>query len=172
MTVAERPLARMQARTSITNRSHPGITHPARSRLTTSWPPQPGPSAVSAAAYCNQPSFVSGGEAEGPWYVGDGQLCSSSRGKSCFFCSSPQHAEEDHRLVPPSSIITFAASTISKGHEPARLPSCRPAVELQRESYTTRVLEIDANHPTSPALCGLSHELTSSKPSNPVLSRR
>ena len=170
--MAARPLALMQARTSSTNRPHPGITHPARSKLKTTWPLQPGPLATSVGEYCNQPSFVSGGEAEGPWYVGDGQLCSSSRGKSCFFCSSPQHPKEDHRLVPPSSIIAFAASTVSKGHAPARLPSCRPAVELQRESYTTRVLEIDANHPTSPALCGLSHESTSSKPSNPVLSRR
>jgi hypothetical protein len=66
---------RMQARTSITNRPHPGITHPARSKLKTTWPPQPGPLASPVGVYCNKPSFVSGGEAEGLWYVGDGQLC-------------------------------------------------------------------------------------------------
>ena len=146
----------MQARTFTTNRPHAGITHPARSRLTTTWPLQPGPLATSVGEYCNQPSFVSGGEAEGPWYVGDGQLCSSSRGKSCFFRSSPQTRARD-RLVLPSSIITLAASILKA----TRPPAFRPAV-LQstcRELHH-RVLEIDANHPTSPAFCGLSQEST------------
>lgn len=93
------------------------------SRLTTTWPLQPGPLATSVGEYCNQPSFVSGGEAEGPWYVGDGQLCSSSRGKSCFFRSSPPTRARD-RLVLPSSIIIFAASILKA----TRPPAFRPAV--------------------------------------------
>ena len=60
------------------------------------------------------------------------------------------------RLVLPSSII-FAASILKA----TRPPAFRPAV-LQstcRELHH-RVLEIDANHPTSPAFCGLSQEST------------
>ena len=114
----------MQARAFSTNRPHPGITHPARSRLTTTWPLQPGPLATSVGEYCNQPSFVSGGEAEGPWYVGDGQLCSSSRGKSCFFCFSLHHHAKEDRLVLPSTIIISAASI----QQATRPPAFRPAV--------------------------------------------
>ena len=140
------------------------------SRLTTTWPLQPGPLATSVGEYCNQPSFVSGGEAEGPWYVGDGQLCSSSRGKSCFFRSSPQTRARD-RLVLPSSIIIFAASILKATRPPAFRPAVLQSTCRERELHHL-VLEIDANHPTSPVFCGLSQELTFSKPSNPVLSRR
>ena len=165
--MAARPLARMQARTFTTNRPHPGITHPARSRLTTTWPLQPGPLATSVGEYCNQPSFVSGGEAEGPWYVGDGQLCSSSRGKSCFFVPSPNTRK---RSSGATLLYNHTCCQYSKGHAPARLPSCRPAVDLQRATPPSAGNRRQPSH-----LARLLRPIAGiylSKPSNPVLSRR
>jgi len=83
---------------------------------------------------------------------------------------TPQTHERD-RLVLPSSIIIFAASILKATRPPAFRPAVLQSTCRERELHH-RVLEIDANHPTSPALCGLSQELTFSKPSNPVLSRR
>ena len=159
----------MQARTFTTNRPHAGITHPARSRLTTTWPLQPGPLATSVGEYCNQPSFVSGGEAEGSWYVGDGQPCSSARGKSCFFRSSPPTRERD-RLVLPSSIITLAASILKA----TRPPAFRPAV-LQSTCRERATPPCAGNRRQPSHLARLLRPIAGiylSKPSNPVLSRR
>jgi hypothetical protein len=141
----------MQARAFSTNRPHPSITSPARSRLTTTWPLQPGPLATSVGGYCNQPSSVSGGEAEGSWYVG---MANSVHPPEASLASSvPPPSSRERRSSGTTLNYNHICCQYSTGHAPARLPSCRPAVDLQRATpHEGRVLEIDANHPTSPAL--------------------
>ena len=119
----------MQARTFTTNRPHAGITHPARSKLTTTWPLQPGPLATSLGEYCNQPSFVSGGEAEdcGMWVMANSvHPLEASRASSV----SPFNT----RKISSGAILFYhhIYCQYSKGQAPARPPSCRPAVDLQR----------------------------------------
>jgi hypothetical protein len=167
--VAGRLQTRMQAQTSNTNRPHPGITHPARSRLTTTWPLQPEPLASSVGVYCNKPSSVSGGEAEDSWYVGDGQLCSSSKGKSCFFCFS---SVTRRKIIWCYLRLQYLLPSLLEGHAPSRLPSCRPVVDLQRAT----VRQTCARNRRQPShlvhLLGPIAGTSPLKPPNPVLSRR
>ena len=93
------------------------------SRLTTTWPLQPGPLATSVGEYCNQPSSVSGGEAEGHGTWAMANSVHPPEASRAYSVHPPPTRARD-RLVLPSSIITFAASILKA----TRPPAFRPAV--------------------------------------------
>jgi hypothetical protein len=154
MAVAARPLACMRARTSNTNRSLPGITHPARSRLTTS-------SDHGDRNLDPRPRQQ---------YTVTSQVLSSAvrlRARGMWATDDSVHTPE---VSLASSVYPLVRRTTSSGAIFVLNPICStslllpprprawpPTLQAARRELQ-QVLEIDANHPTLPVFCGLSQE--------------